>query len=104
MLETEAAKLFGTLSNADRLKVIRTLVEAGPDGMNAGQIADRIGASPSRASFHLAALAEFGLITKERQSRSLIYRVDFVRVGGLISFLLEDCCRGSPRLKKCCDL
>ncbi|MEO9843692.1 MAG: metalloregulator ArsR/SmtB family transcription factor [Roseobacter sp.] len=104
MMETEAATLFGALSNADRLKVIRTLVEAGPDGMNAGEIADKIGASPPRASFHLAALAESGLVTKERQSRSLIYRVNFLRVGGLVSFLLEDCCSGSHRLKKCCNL
>lgn len=104
MIETEAATLFGALSNADRLKVIRTLVEAGPDGMNAGEIAHRIGASPSRASFHLAALTEAELVLKERRSRSLIYRVNFPRVGRLVSFLLEDCCNGSPSLKKCCNL
>ena len=104
MKEMEAATLFGTLSNADRLKVIRILVEAGPDGMNAGQIADRIGASPSRASFHLAALAESELITKERHSRSLIYAINFGRVGELVSFLLEDCCSGSPVLKNCCNM
>ncbi|MCG3268613.1 helix-turn-helix transcriptional regulator [Yoonia sp. I 8.24] len=94
MDEVEAAILFGALSNKDRLKVIRALVEAGPAGMNAGDIASKIGASPSRASFHLAALAEAGFVVRQRQSRSLNYRVDFDRVGGLVSFLMEDCCMG----------
>ncbi len=72
--------------------------------MNAGDIAHQIGASPSRASFHLAALAEAELVIKERRSRSLIYSVNFPRVGGLIAFLMEDCCGGSPSLRKCCAL
>lgn len=103
MSEDEAALLFGALSNADRLKVIRVLVEAGPSGMNAGDIAQGIKASPSRTSFHLAALLNAGFVIKERQSRSLIYRVNFLRIGGLISFLMEDCCKGSPGLKRCCN-
>ncbi len=104
MNENEASELFGSLSNPDRLKVIRALVEAGPEGMSAGDIAVKIGASPSRASFHLAGLADSGLILRERQSRSLIYRVNFERIGGLVTFLMEDCCRGSTSLRKCCGI
>ncbi|NRB17252.1 MAG: helix-turn-helix transcriptional regulator [Rhodobacteraceae bacterium] len=103
MNEEEAAALFGALSNADRLRVIRALVEAGPDGLNAGDIADKIEASPSRASFHLAALSESGFILRERKSRSLYYRVDFERIGGLLTFLMDDCCNGSPQLRNCCN-
>ncbi|QIE54119.1 helix-turn-helix transcriptional regulator [Pikeienuella piscinae] len=102
MREEEAASLFQALSNADRLKVIRALVIAGPDGLNAGDIAAKVGASPSRASFHLAALSEARIVQRERRSRSLRYTVDFSRIGELLTFLMDDCCNGSPRLKSCC--
>ena len=103
MDETEAAKLFGALSNVDRLQVIRALVVAGPDGLSAGQIAERVGASPSRASFHLAALSEAGFITATRQARSLLYAVDYTRIGQLMGFFMNDCCAGHPQIKTCCQ-
>ncbi|WP_367277346.1 ArsR/SmtB family transcription factor [uncultured Roseobacter sp.] len=103
MREEEAAAVFQALSNADRLRVIRILVAAGPEGLGATEIAEKMGASPSRASFHLAGLTEAGLIQRQRQSRSLIYTVDFVRLGGLVRFLLEDCCNNSLELRACCS-
>ena len=102
MIAENAAVLFGVLSNADRLGVIRALVEAGPDGMNAGAIAHRIGASPSRASFHLNALSDAGFLTKERPSRSQNYRINFNTISELITFLMEDCCKGNAELRSCC--
>lgn len=102
MIEEEAANLFHALSNADRLTIIRHLVIAGPEGLGAGVIAQKVGASPSRASFHLAALSEAGFVTSKRQSRSLCYTVNFARIGALVTFLLDDCCRESPQLKSCC--
>lgn len=104
MIEEKAAELFGVLSNADRLRVIRALVEAGPDGLNAGDIADKIGATPSRTSFHLASLSEAGFAIGEKQSRQMIYRVNFENIGALIAFLMEDCCKGSVRLRTCCGM
>jgi len=102
MIAADAANLFGVLSNADRLTVIRALVEAGPKGMSAGDIARKIDASPSRTSFHLNALSAAGFLQKERQSRSLNYRIDFKTIGALITFLMEDCCKGSAELRNCC--
>jgi ArsR family transcriptional regulator, arsenate/arsenite/antimonite-responsive transcriptional repressor len=102
MIEEDAAALFQVFANADRLRVIRHLVQAGPEGLSAGDIAQKVGASPSRASFHLSALAEAGVVQRERQSRTLRYSVDFDRVGELLSFLMDDCCGGSAYLKSCC--
>lgn len=102
MDEPTAAATFQALANADRLHVIRALVIAGPEGLSAGDIASSVGASPSRTSFHLAALAEAGLIKSERRSRQLIYRVEFPRLGALVTFLVEDCCKGAASLKSCC--
>ncbi|WP_366875756.1 metalloregulator ArsR/SmtB family transcription factor [uncultured Roseobacter sp.] len=104
MVAGDAATLFGVLSNTDRLGVIRALVEAGPNGMSAGDIARKIGASPSRASFHLNTLSESGFLQRERQSRTLNYRIDFKTIGALINFLTEDCCKGSVELRNCCSM
>lgn len=102
MKEDEAASIFQALSNSDRLLVIRALVMAGPEGMKAGEIAEKVGASPSRASFHLTALADAGLVLRTRQSRSLSYSVDFTRIAELLTFLMDDCCNQNPQLKACC--
>ena len=104
MNETEAALLFAVLSNADRLKVIRALVEAGPEGLKAGDIAVKINASPSRASFHLTALNQSGFVGSKRKSRSILYQINFNRLGALVSFLMEDCCKGSRELRDCCNM
>ncbi|MEM6460453.1 MAG: metalloregulator ArsR/SmtB family transcription factor [Pseudomonadota bacterium] len=102
MIDEEAAHLFLALSNPDRLRIIRALVVAGPEGLNAGDIAKQVGASASRASFHLASLSDAGIIHRQRQSRSLRYRVDFARLGALVTYLMRDCCNDSRDLKSCC--
>ncbi|WP_286197018.1 metalloregulator ArsR/SmtB family transcription factor [Tropicibacter sp. R15_0] len=102
MEATGAATMFHALSNTDRLAVLRALVAAGPDGLSAGEIAERVGASPSRASFHLSALSDAGCVTRERQARSQRYRVDFERMGQLLAYLLEDCCGGNEQVRNCC--
>ena len=102
MNEDNASLLFQTLANPDRLRIIRLLVSAAPDGKIAGEIATGIGASPSRASFHLAALTDAGVLTCTRQSRSLRYTVNFQVLGGLIGFFLRDCCDNNPTMRACC--
>ncbi|MEM9972178.1 MAG: helix-turn-helix domain-containing protein, partial [Pseudomonadota bacterium] len=63
MNEEMALAAFAALSHPTRLKMLRALVEAGPEGLGAGDVAHLAGATPSRASFHLTALAEVGLVT-----------------------------------------
>ncbi len=104
MNQEDAADVFQALANADRLEVIRALVVAGPGGMTAGDIAKAVKASPSRASFHLSNLAEAGVVLREREARSQRYRVDFGRLGSLLTFLMQDCCQGSAELRACCGL
>jgi len=69
-------KALAALAQEHRLAVYRLLVQAGPEGMPAGILADRIGVPPSSMSFHLAQLANAGLVTQRRQSRSIIYSWD----------------------------
>lgn len=102
MNDTQAAEMFQVLAHADRLCVIRALVAAGPSGLAAGEIAALIGASPSRTSFHLNALAGIGFLRRERQAQSLRYSADFARMADLLAYFMQDCCKNAPELTSCC--
>ena len=102
MNELQAIDAFHALAQETRLKIVRHLVEAGDDGASAGAISDAVQASSSNASFHLAALEHAGMIQSERQSRNIVYKADFTSLGGLVSFLLNDCCGSHPDVRSCC--
>lgn len=86
---------LSALAQEHRLAAFRLLVEAGPDGLSAGDLADRLGIPRSSLSFHLNQMMQAGLIVQRRESRSLIYSADFVTMAALVGFLTENCCRGS---------
>ena len=102
MDEPAALDLFSALSHQTRLQILRALVAAGPQGMTAGRIADAVGATPSRASFHLSTMADAGLVTARKSAREMLYCVRFETLGALVTYLMEDCCGGSPELRACC--
>ena len=83
-------KALAALAQEHRLAVYRLLVQAGPVGLPAGNLADRIGVPPSSMSFHLAQLANAGLVTQRRQSRSIIYSADYDAMNGVMDFLTEN--------------
>lgn len=89
-------RALAALAQEHRLAAFRLLVEAGPDGLPAGAIAERVGVPPSSMSFHLAQLANAGLVTQRRASRSIIYAADYAAMTGLMGYLTENCCGGVP--------
>ena len=102
-METEeAAFAFAALGQGTRLDLLRALLDAGPNGLAAGEVAARLGVPASTLSFHLRALDQAGLIAATRQGRSLIYAVQFARLRALLAFLTEACCGGEPA--RCGDL
>lgn len=90
-----AVRALGALAQEHRLALFRLLVQAGEDGMAAGAIAEKLGVPNSSLSFHLAQLRSAGLISQERQHRSLIYRANYPAMNGLIDYLTENCCAGA---------
>ena len=94
----DAAQIFGALSQETRLSVLRLLVAAGPNGLPAGEIADRLGVPASTTSFHLSALEKSGLTQSTRQSRQIIHAVRIAVLRDLIAFLTDACCDGQPEL------
>lgn len=98
MDERQAKTAFAALSQETRLRIVRMLVRAGPDGMAAGAIADAAEVSASNVSFHLKDLEHAGMITARREARSIIYSADYGTLTALIQFLMKDCCAGHPEI------
>ncbi len=86
---------LAALSQETRLAAFRLLVQSGPAGVRAGEIADRLGVRFNTLSTHLRQLSQAGLVRSRRHGREIRYHADYAGFAALIGFLLEDCC--------CCD-
>lgn len=98
MDENTAIEGLGALAQSTRLAVFRLLVRAGPEGMAAGLVAERLGVPATTLSTHLGILSRAGLIRPRRESRSIIYSADLDGVRSLLAFLVQDCCSGRPEI------
>ena len=98
METSQAVAALGALAHARRLAAFRLLVAAGPEGLAAGRIGERLDLAPATLSFHLAQLARAGLVESRQEGRFVIYRADFEGMGRLLGYLTEDCCAGRAAL------
>jgi ArsR family transcriptional regulator, arsenate/arsenite/antimonite-responsive transcriptional repressor len=94
MEKDDAIAALAALSQENRLDVFRLLVQAGPDGLAAGAVADKLSLAPNTLSFHFDRLRNAGLVTCTRDGRSLIYAARFETMNGLLGYLTENCCSG----------
>ena len=95
----DAVDILAALAQETRLAVFRLLVEAGPGGMPAGEIADRLGLPGATLSFHLKELTHARLISRRQESRYIYYSADYRTINGLIEYLTRNCCKGAA-----CDI
>ncbi len=93
----QAVDKLSALAQESRLRIFRLLVEAGPDGMNAGAIAEALGLAPATLSFHIAHLARSGLVSSRQESRFIFYSASFPAMDELIAYLTDNCCQGSAQ-------
>ena len=91
----QAIEALGALAQEHRLQLFRLLVQAGAEGMAAGELARAIAIPNSSLSFHLAHLTRAGLIEQRRAGRSLIYSADYRAMDRLVAYLMENCCGGA---------
>ena len=96
--ERQAVLAFAALGQENRLRIVRALVTAGPDGLSAGALASEVGVSGTNLSFHTKELSHAGLIESRRDGRSIIYSAAYPALTGLIEFLMRDCCQGRPEV------
>lgn len=105
-----ALAALSALGHEQRLDIFRYLVQSGPEGVVAGDIATALHTLPNTLSANLSVLSQAGLVIGEREGRNIRYRADMSRMQALIGFLMEDCCGGDPslcapvfeQLKSCC--
>lgn len=89
-----AIDALSALASAPRLALFRLLVREGPTGLVAGEIAERLGMSPSQVTFHAKTLERAGLVTSAPEGRFVRYRAAIARMHALIAYLTEECCAG----------
>jgi ArsR family transcriptional regulator len=92
MEATTAVRALAALAQETRLEVFRLLVQQGPSGLAAGEIASRLGIAPATLSFHLKELSHAGLVTTRQDGRYVFYSADFESMNTLLAFLTENCC------------
>ncbi len=97
MKNHDAVGALSALAQDNRLDVFRLLVQAGPDGMPAGAVADVLDLAPNNLTFHFDRLREAGLVTARRDGRSMVYSARFDTMKALVAFLTENCCMPSRR-------
>lgn len=93
---------LAALAQETRLAVYRLLVEHAPEGLPAGQIAERLDIPAPSLSFHLKELWRAGLIAPRQDGRFVWYRADLNAMDGLIGYLTENCCRSSATCDPAC--
>src|ERR1700741_1603407 len=94
MEKFDAVAALAALAQENRLDVFRLLVEAGPEGLPAGEIASRLKLAPNTLTFHFDRLRGAGLVTVRREGRSMIYTARYDTMNALLSYLTENCCQG----------
>ena len=95
MKKAEVIAALSALAQESRLDIYRLLVQAGPQGLPAGQIGERLDLPSPTLSFHLAQLKHAGLVNHRRESRSIIYAANYPAMSGLLAYLTENCCQGT---------
>ena len=95
MEKSNAVATLAALAQDNRLDVFRLLVEAGPEGMPAGEIAGVLKLAPNTLTFHFDRLRMAGLVTVRRDGRSMIYAARFEAMNALLTYLTENCCGGT---------
>ena len=102
MDQAQALDALSALAHETRLQIVRLLVPCGQDGLAAGEIGTAVDCAASRLSFHLSTLEQAGLISARREGRRMIYAARRREIGGLIHYLLNDCCAGDRTVGAVC--
>jgi DNA-binding transcriptional ArsR family regulator len=101
--------MFGALGNESRLRILRLLLAAHPEGLVVGDMQAELQIAPSTLSHHLERLKTEGLVTVRRESTFLWYAANTAVLEELLGFLFAECCSRSKAVSaeaivKICDI
>jgi DNA-binding transcriptional ArsR family regulator len=86
------ADMFSALGTEPRLRIMRLLLSAHPDGMVVGDIMAELGITASTLSHHLDKLKNEDLVKVQRESTFLRYSANTEALQELLGFLYAECC------------
>ena len=98
MDDTQIIESLAALAQPTRLAAFRLVMEHEPHGLPAGEIARHLDVPQNTMSSHLAQLTRAGLLTAERQGRTILYRAGIDQMRSVMLYLVNDCCGGRPEL------
>lgn len=103
---TRFADMLAALGTETRLKIVRLLLSAHPEGLVVGEIGAELGVSASTLSHHLDKLKNEGLVSVKRESTFLRYTANTDALQAVLSFLFAECCTRNkainPKKIVCC--
>jgi len=89
---TRYADMFAALGAEPRLRIVRLLLSAHPEGLVVGEIQEETGIAGSTLSHHLDKLKQDGLVTAVREKAFIRYRANTSALEELLGFLYAECC------------
>lgn len=92
---TRFADIFAALGAEPRLRIIRLLLSAHPEGMVVNEIQAELQITASTLSHHLEKLKNEELVTVTRESTFLRYRANAEVLQEVLAFLFAECCKRS---------
>ena len=92
---SQYAAMLTAMGAEARLRIMRLLISAHPDGMVVGEIQSELEIAGSTLSHHLEKLKHAGLVTVRREHQFLRYAAATEKLEKLLSFLFEECCSRS---------
>ena len=95
MDQADVLKVFQSLAAKQRLELFCRLVQAGPKGMVAGELAKAFGIPATNLSFHLRSMLAAGIVSVEPEGRYLRYRADVARMMAMLAFVAQHCAQGA---------
>jgi ArsR family transcriptional regulator, arsenate/arsenite/antimonite-responsive transcriptional repressor len=93
------ADMLAALGAEPRLRVVRLLLAAHPEGLVVGEIGSELGIPPSTLSHHLDKLRNEGLVAVRRESTFLRYTADTATLQKIVGFLFAECCTRNKAIK-----
>jgi len=102
ILEKDVARyadMFAAMGTEPRLRIIRLLLSAHPDGLVVGDIQAELGIPNSTLSHHLDKLKNEELVTVQREGTFLRYLANSESLRELLGFLYAECCTRSRAIK-----
>lgn len=100
------ADMLAALGTETRLRIVRLLLQAHPEGLVVGEIGTELGITPSTLSHHLEKLKNEGLVSVKRESTFLRYTANTAALEEILGFLFAECCTRSkainPKKIVCC--